>query len=308
MRGDPLVRRARYYARWRRRRTAAALRRGAHLDVLGDEARSVWLCSWQRSGSTWVASVLASAPHSRLIYEPANVPGALYTGELAARTPLPTTGGPELDAIARALRGRVRGPWVDQLAPVGVPVRRVVKDVRGVGLLPLVSARHPRTPIVVLLRHPLSIARSVVRLGWVPPQHGTDEQDMLAEVRRWTSVHAAALQPATASRVLLVTYEHLALDPDQVLPRIVSHLSRYHPTWRGLHVDREVLTAPSATSFRRDGSRSAREWIGSFEQLSPALIDRAAAIIADTGFGRLYGTSNEPLVGPEDVAASLGRG
>ncbi len=308
MRGDPLVKRARHYARWRRRHTTAALRRGAHVDVLGDEARSVWLCSWQRSGSTWVASVLASAPHTRLIYEPANVPGGLFTGQLAARTPLPTAGGPELDAIARALRGHVRGQWVDQLAPVGLVQRRVVKDVRGVGLLPLVAARHSRTPIVVLLRHPLSIARSVVRLGWVPPEHGTDEQDMLAEVRRWTSMHAAALQPAASGRALLVTYEHLALSPDDVLPRIVAHLGRHHPTWRGLRVDREVLTAPSATSFRRDGSRSAREWIGSFEQLSPSLVDRAAEIVADAGFGRLYGTSHEPLVGPEAVATSLGRG
>lgn len=274
--------------------------------MLGDEARATWLCSWQRSGSTWVASVLASAPHSRLIYEPANVPGALFTGELAARVPLPTAGGPELDAIARALRGRVRGPWVDQLASVGLVARRVVKDVRGVGLLPLVAARHPRTPVVVLVRHPLSVARSVVRLGWVPPEHGTDEEDMLAEVRRWTSLHATALRAATANRALVVTYEHLALQPDQVLPRVVEHLARHHPTWHGLRVDRDVLTAPSATSFRRDGSRSAREWIGSFERLSPAIVDRAAAILDDAGFGRLYGQSHEPLVGPEDVAKSLG--
>jgi hypothetical protein len=69
----------------------------------------------------------------------------------------------------------------------------------------------------------------------------------------------------------------------------------------------EVLTAPSATSFRRDGTRSAKEWIGSFDRVADAVIDAAATILADAGFGALYGTSNEPLVGPDDVASAISR-
>jgi hypothetical protein len=307
MRGDQLTTRARHWSRWRRRRTAEAWRRGSHLDVLGDEARSAWICGWQRSGSTWVASVLASAPGTRLIYEPANLTGRLFTGELAAQAPLPTGPGDELAAIERALRGRVRGEWVDQLADVHVVRRRVVKDVRGTGLLGLVAARHPTVPVVVLLRHPLSIARSVVALGWVPPDHGTDDEAMLDEVRRWVDIHRTALAAPAASRALVVAYEHLVLAPDDVLPRLLSHLGAHHRTWRGLSIDREVLTAPSATSFRRDGTRSAKEWIGSFDRVADRTVEAAAELLADAGFGALYGPSNEPLVGPGEVAKALGR-
>jgi hypothetical protein len=303
--GDPLRTRARHWTRWRTNRARRAWRHASHVDVLTNEARSAWLCSWQRSGSTWAASILASAPGTRLIYEPANLPGSLFTGEAAASTPLPTTAGPELASIERALRGRVRGAWVDQLASGHVVHRRVVKDVRGVGLLGLTAARHPTAPIVVLLRHPLSIARSVVALGWVPPDQDADDEAMLREVRRWVALHADALRSPVVARAHLVTYEHLVLDPDAVLPRILSHLGAYHRTWRNLEIDREVLTAPSATSFLRDGTRSAREWIGSFDRVPDHVIEQAAAILADAGFGSLYGASNEPLVAPSEVASAI---
>jgi hypothetical protein len=307
VKGDSLRTRARHWTRWRTNRARRTWRHASHVDLLTNEARSAWLCSWQRSGSTWAASILASAPGTRLIYEPANLPGSLFTGEAAASTPLPTSPGPELAAIERALRGRVRGAWVDQLASGHVVHRRVVKDVRGIGLLGLTAARHPTAPIVVLVRHPLSIARSVVALGWVPPEQDPDDEAMLREVRRWVALHADALRSPLASRALVVTYEHLVLSPDEVLPRILAHLGSYHHTWRGLEIDREVLTAPSATSFLRDGSRSAQEWIGSFDRIADHVIEQSAAILADAGFDALYSTSNEPRVGPDDVAAAIRR-
>ena len=116
MRGDPAALRARHWARWRRSRLREYWERRAHLDLLGTRPAPPWVCSWQRSGSTLLAEVLASAPGTRLLYEPANVPGALFTGEAAAQVPLPTGPGPELRSIERALRGRVHGAWVDQLA------------------------------------------------------------------------------------------------------------------------------------------------------------------------------------------------
>lgn len=273
--------------------------------MLADEARATWLCSWQRSGSTWVAEVLAATPGTRLVYEPANVPDRLFIGEEAARTPLPTGPGPQLDAVERALHGRVRGAWVDQLATGHVVQRRVVKDVRAIGLLDLVAARHPMTPIIVLLRHPLSVATSAVDLGWTPrPELPRDEQ-LLDEVRRWATMHATALQAPAASRAMVVTYEHLVLAPEPTFHRIVEHLASHHPTWRRVHVDQAQLDTPSATSFRRDGQRSAHEWIGTFSGVSDDVVDATVAILRDAGLDGLYGGRPEPLVAPEDVEAAL---
>ncbi len=276
-----------------------------HLDVLGDESRAAWVCSWQRSGSTLLAEVLASAPGTRLVYEPANVPGALFRGEASAQVPLPSGPGPELRSIERALRGRVHGPWVDQLADGHVFSRRVVKDVRAVGLLGLVAARHPTTPIILLVRHPVAMARRVVELGWTSTRDRADEA-LLGEVRRWTDAHAAALAAPASHRALIVAYEHLVAEPDASLDRVLAHLASHHPTWRA-EVDRSQLAAPSATSFRRAGPRDAREWIGSFDDLDAGLLAAATKVLADAGLGGLYGASPEPLVDLDTVATTMRR-
>lgn len=305
MRDDPVRVRARHWGRWRRGQLQDYWTHRAHLDVLGSEARAAWLCSWQRSGSTLLAEVLASPQHTRLVYEPANVPDALFSGEVAARVALPTGPGPELHAVERALRGRLHGRWVDQLADGHVYARRVVKDVRAVGLLGLVAARHPTTPIVLLVRHPVAVARSVVELGWTTAGAASDVA-LLAEVRRWATLHAQALAAPSSRRVLVVAYEHLVIEPDDTLDRVVAHLVAHHPTWRA-ELDRSQLAAPSATSFRRSGPRDARDWIGSFDDLPTQVLAAAQTVLAELGLGELYGASPDPLVGPDDVASALRR-
>ncbi len=265
----------------------------------------MWLCSWQRSGSTWLAEVLASAPGTRLIYEPANVPGRMFTGEEAARIAPPTGPGPELRSIERALRGRVHGRWVDQLGDSHLVRRRVVKDVRGVGLLGTVAARHPGTPIVLLVRHPLSIARSAARLGWSHDDRRDADERLIDEVRRWIQLHAGAMRDPAAARAHVVAYEHLVLSPNETLRRVLSHLETAHPTWRGLAIDRSSLTAPSATTFRTEMARTPAEWVGTFDAVPRAVLDSTVRLLEDAGLGSIYGRSPEPLAAPDDVAARL---
>lgn len=305
VRGDAVRTRTRHWTRWRRRQLRDAWQRGSHVDLLGDEGRSAWLCSWQRSGSTLLAEVLASAPGTRLIYEPANVPLRIVTGEQAALTALPTGPGTELTAVEQALRGRVRGAWVDQLCDCHVVRRRVVKDVRAVGLLELVAARHPRVPVVVLVRHPLSIALSAVALGWTDPAIDSSDDQLLAEVRRWTELHGTALRAPAAARVLLVAYEHLVTAPEQTMSRVTSFLAAHHSTWADLGIDRERLSAPSSTSFRRTTPRSAREWIGTFESIDPAVVDETEHLLDLAGLRGLYGASPVPVAGPDAFGRAL---
>jgi hypothetical protein len=305
VKGDALDVRLRHWSRWRRRQLQFAWAHESHVDFLGSDARALWVCSWQRSGSTWLAEYLASAPGTRLIYEPANLPGGLFTGEDAALAPLPQAPGPELASIERALRGRVRGRWVDQLSSGHQVSRRVVKDVRGVGLLGSVAARHPRTPIVLLLRHPLSIASSVVALGWTRDRERSVDDQLLDEVRRWVDLHASALRLPASSRAHVVTYEHLLTVPDQTLLPLLAYLGRHHATWQDLQLDAGRLAVPSATSFRRREERTASEWIGTFDALSPSVVQEAASILERGGLGTLYADTPEPLAEPERVSAVL---
>jgi len=235
------------------------------------------------------------------VYEPANLPDQLFSGEAAARVALPDGPGPQLEAVERALQGRVHGDWVDQLAEGHVFSRRVVKDVRAVGLLPIVAARHPASAVVVLVRHPLAVARSVVALGWTTG--GDPGAAMLDEVRRWCALHGTALRAPASRRAHVVAYEHLVAEPDATLDAVLAHLGRHHPTWRDLAVDRDVLARPSATSFRRD-ARSGPEWVGTLDDLDADVRRAAVALLADAGLGSLYGDDPRPLVGPDDLDAA----
>jgi hypothetical protein len=306
VRGDPLAKRVKHWTRWRTRQLQDSWRHGARLDLLSSPARAAWLCSWQRSGSTWLAEVLASAPGTRLIYEPANLPDHLVTGEAAATEPLDVGPGAASASVEAALHGRVRGAWVDQLAVGHLPRRRIVKDVRAIGFVDVVAARQPLVPIIVLLRHPLSVASSVVELGWTPLPDAPRDDQLLGEVHRWISLHDTGLRAPVSSRALVVTYEHLVSEPDAVLDLIVAHLAAAHPTWRALEqLDRSRLATPSATSFRRSGERDASAWIGDFDALPRTVVEETAKALGGSLLASVYGGRPEPLVGVNELAASL---
>lgn len=214
---------------------------------------AVWICSWQRSGSTWLAEQLASAPRTRLIYEPANVPDGLVTGEEAARRAIPSASPEHVSAVAQALAGRTSGHWVDQLNASHWPVRTVVKDVRGMDILDQVRAVNVETPFVVLVRHPFSVAASAVRLGWFDPAL-TAHEAFVREVQHWCAVHMRQLElwqqhSAGWQHTLWVAYEELTGDVvGETVDSVIDFLADHNATW-SITKNHLNVSARSATDF-----------------------------------------------------------
>lgn len=236
--------------------------------------RSLWICSWQRSGSTWLAEMLCAAPRTRLVYEPANLCDHLVDGRDAHACPLPAPGSPAVDDVVAALRGRLRGPWVDQINAAHVVARRVVKDVRAVAIAGDVRDRVPDCPVVLLVRHPVEIATSAARLGWID----ATADALLAEVDSWCDAHAGALADPRLADAHVVTYEDLLHDPRREVARIVNYAGTFDQSWRRADWTRLDPTRPSATEFagapppgRPDDVRV-----------------RAATLLAAHGLGALY--------------------
>ena len=248
--------------------------------------RAVWITSWQRSGSTWLAEVIASAPRTRLIYEPVNVPDAIVTGEQAAAHVVPLANPHHASFVIRALRGRISNAWVDQLSTTHFPRRTVVKDVRGIELVSEVRALEPSTPIVVLLRHPFAVAASVVRLGWFDATKSPRDA-FIQEVARWCSSHERALtsweeslqgQDPSNSRTHWTTYEELTgVTAGDTVDDVVQFLCSCDKTWTALAAHRHDLSRRSATDFAGEVVEINDEW-------------RAAAYVhlVTSGWDRLY--------------------
>ena len=72
-RATPLRRHRRHLA-WRKQRFDVTVGTQLFLDPMHDPSRALYLVSWPRSGSTWLAELLASNPRTRLVFEPANLP------------------------------------------------------------------------------------------------------------------------------------------------------------------------------------------------------------------------------------------
>ncbi|MGH7087686.1 MAG: sulfotransferase [Stellaceae bacterium] len=137
-----------------------------------------------RSGTTWLASVIAEMTGARSVFEPFILD---RSGELtlARRGRLDNDwrekdrallADPFLGRTSRyyqhlkaLLCGRVRSEWTDRGVDGGFYRRRVVKGVRTNFLLPYIVKTWPRLKIVWLVRDPVSVVASQVtmaRLRW----------------------------------------------------------------------------------------------------------------------------------------------
>ena len=302
--------------RWTKARSWAVTE--AFVDRHHDERRSLYLASWPRSGSTWLAQMLCATPKTRLVFEPSLLSSLHWQpGEPRVTTlDIAGPGDPLGDPGARlqaALEGRLRSRWVDQLTTARLAERRVVKDVNTIGALPAIAAAHPQVPVVLLVRHPIATCHSLLELssdelGWSvngvvadgARAAATEEQTgllLLAEIDEWVRQHRWTLAHPALSHAHLIFYEDLVDNPNGELARLKAWLVTRGVSFAGW-APVAASRRPSATSFRRDGASGA-QWVDSWaDAYNPATIDEAVTRVARAGLGGLYGASSRPLVSP----------
>ncbi|MCX6509088.1 MAG: sulfotransferase [Actinobacteria bacterium] len=251
-----------------------------------DTSKALWITSWQRSGSTWLAELLASPKGTRFVYEPANIPDLCFEGAQAAMIAPPLISPPHTAAVVKGLEGKVAHWWSDQFNHSHRPRRLVAKDVRGIGIAGTVAEQLDAMPIIILIRNPIDVATSIVRLGWFDPSY-TAHDAFLAEVSRWCDYHERALRDERLSRALWVSYEELRANPTQQLTAIRDYLLTFSDTWNVLDVASLDTTRRSATDFSAQvGETVASEWIG-----------EGQAILECSPFGAVYSpTHHQPLL------------
>jgi len=251
-----------------------------------DPSKAIWITSWQRSGSTWLAELLASPKGTRFVYEPANIPDLCFEGAQAAMIAPPLISPPHTAAVVKGLEGKVAHWWSDQFNHSHRPRRLVAKDVRGIGIAGTVAEQLNAMPIIILIRNPIDVATSIVRLGWFDPSR-TAHDAFVAEVSRWCEYHEQALRDQRLSRALWVSYEELRANPAEQLAAIRDYLLTFSDTWKVLDVASLDTTRRSATDFSAQvGETVAPEWIG-----------EGQAILERSPFGAVYSpTHHQPLL------------
>lgn len=254
-------------------------------------AHVVWICSWQRSGSTWLAEILAGVPGTRYVYEPANVPDALFDGFDAAQVALPEHSPRHVRAVRGGLHGTIHSPWTDQFNTVTLARRAVVKDVRALGIAGDVAEAEPHVAIVMLLRHPFAVARSVVDLGW--HTFGDDGQGAFEhEVSTWARLVRDALLDSRLDRAHWMSYEELQGNTEATLHRLHGYLVSTNATWLALDVATAQWDRASATDFRRTHAQNG----GREASLPEAWITSGLLILQRYGLDVLYDQRPDPRI------------
>lgn len=162
-----------------RRKSGHHVRRALLRDQ-GADLPTLVVSGTARSGTTWLAEILAAATRSRLMFEPL-APHAVPKGLEVPVFPYLRPGErmPVLEAhLQRVFQGRIRDPWVDRQPVTCRPRGRLVKSVRASFMLGWLARRFPDVVIVYVTRDPWSVVRSRIDVDWHP---SPDLQALLGE-------------------------------------------------------------------------------------------------------------------------------
>ena len=225
--------------------------RRLYRDTAGGPEHAILVAGVARSGTTWLAEILASQLRARLVFEPFNPPHVQAFGAFEYLQYMPAQReDPALERfVSDVLSGRLRDPaWVDKMVSVLRPEARVVKAVRACLMIRWIHDRFPHTPTILIVRHPCAVVASFAKLGWsarpdlesilrqnqLLGDHLQDVRDLLDKpltpqqetAAVWCVNHRVALSQCADSRIVTVHYEDLLARPEVEIPRIFQAMER----------------------------------------------------------------------------------
>ena len=282
-----------------------------------DPGRAVFLAGTARSGTTWLADVIASQASCRIMFEPFHPFWVkAYRDFNYFHYARPDEENPALASYARrVLTGNIRDPWIDRQVERLRPDYRLIKAIRANLLLNWLSEVFPEVSIVLIIRHPCAVVSSRMKLGWWTDQdiapmlsqsklvedHLEDKLDLIngAETEEekhaviWCIHNLIPLRQFSGQQLSIIFYENLYLQPEIEVPRLFQSVP--------FGFQSSVYTAlnrPSHTSLRSSEIFSGRDLVKQWEKsLTPPEVDRILKVVESFGLDGIYGDSFVPSQG-----------
>jgi len=282
-----------------------------------DLRNTILVAGWARSGTTWLAELLASIPQSAILFEPLHterVPEAVAAGFPVRDILAPGEGTPsQKQFMERVLQGRVLNWWTCSANPVSRAIRPrlwIVKEIQLNYLIEWVLGTFPVRRCVLIVRHPCATVASRLAQGWTP-EDGRIKLKNSAPRRRFPHLQELSRNlkdpfEVLAARWCLMNYVPLALNPrpfqviayESLATRGVQDLVPAFADW-GLELPaamQESLTRASATTKAATmrGGASHHQSIDRWKKaLTADQIDRILRVVRDFGMD-FYTSDPEP--------------
>ncbi len=287
-------------------------------DLYTGQQSTIFLCGAARSGTTWLAETLNHDHRYRMLFEP-------FLPEVTRAVPCrypyvaPDETDPELVRGARAvLTGRARARMMDRTNPRAWARRRIVKEVRAHMMLAFLHRLAPRMPVVLVIRNPLAVAASRLRMGM--QNHYEDlmalprlledhprvrelgrevegEDDAVLMVFLWCVLHHVLFAQRPASmRITGLAYERALMRPEPELGRLFASVGRRLDPSALEHLHRPSWSSGRTLNLQRPAQRlrPLREYR---ELLGPEEIRRGRDLVAAFGFDEWYDDDGLPSAG-----------
>jgi sulfotransferase family protein len=280
-----------------------------------DVRRSILVAGTARSGTTWLADLIASQIPSRILFEPFN-PELVsdYSRFHYFQYMRPGIQNPDFYTFAqKVFTGEIHNRWIDRQNERIISKFRLVKEIRANLALKWLHDNFPEVPILFMMRHPCAVVSSRMELGWATdrdidpflsqPQLVEDHLDPYLDLIRsagnseekhaviWSVSNLVPLKQFRSDELKVVYYENLCTHPEAELPGIFETIGY---EFSSALVD--TINQPSQTTKAGSAVVAGTDKIGSWKQkLSRSQIDNILRIVHGFGLSHLYSEASLPL-------------
>jgi hypothetical protein len=298
------------------RRLVALVCSKLYRDTGKDIHNSIMIAGTARSGTTWLANIIASQRHGRIMFEPFNPRKVEAFRQFHYFQYMrPAEEDNELWSYCqKVFTGDIRHSWIDREVDTIFPKYRVIKEIRANLFLKWIHNRFPEVPLLFIIRHPCAVVLSRMQLDWatdtdIAPFLSQTQlvDDFLAErldvIRRaqtveekhtiiWCISNLVPIKQFGSNGVDVVFYETLCTQPEREIPRIFQSIGFETEVATLASVNRPSLTTVG-TSAIVTGDNLVTAWKN---RLSPRQIRNILSVVQDFELDYIYGDSATPLV------------
>jgi hypothetical protein len=277
--------------------------------------KSILIAGTARSGTTWLADMIASQINCRIMFEP-------FQSELVPEYKTfnyfqfmqPGQANDALYAYAlKVMTGQIRDRWIDRENTQMFPEYRLIKEIRANLFLKWLHDHFPEVPLLFILRHPCAVVLSRMKLGWATDKdiapflqqqnlvssYLQDHMDLIQKASFeeekhaiiWSISNLIPLDQFNNMGMKKVYYENLVTQPAVELPSIFDTI---HQPFKSEIINQAQV--PSTTTVRTSAVVTGENKISRWKKvLSTQQIDRILNVVDAFGLSYLYGDSLLPM-------------
>lgn len=289
--------------------------------------QTILLSGMGRSGTTWCSEIINCNNDYRIIFEPflpVKVPLASGFEYLQYLRPEHCDTALEQSA-QKILAGDVHAPWVDREVSANTSGKILVKEIRSNLMLGWLHAIKPDLPIVLMIRHPLQVIDSWIRLGWKNEAFGprsnfetmVAQKELLADfpmiaetaaeidatnhfqdmLFQWCIYHHVPLSQLRQGDAYVLFYENLLTDPEHETSKLFNYLDIPFD-WK--KINQQWKVASNTNYLRRDFHQLPKSvLLNSWQnRFSAEQMTLASKMLSKFGLNRVYDKDGKPLGNP----------